>query len=62
MAKVGTIIVLAIWLVLVVFSLTGIIETAAWAFIVALVGSVVGLGVMYATAKDEAKHSPYSQH
>lgn len=62
MAKVGSIIVLAIWIVLVIFSLTGIIETAAWAFVVALIGSVVGLAVMYWTAKDEAAHSPYGSH
>lgn len=53
---------LAIWIVLVALSLTGLIDTAPWAVIVALVGSVVGLAVMYLTAKDEAKHSPYSSH
>ena len=62
MAKVGSIVVLAIWVLLALLSLSGVIETAPWALIVALIGSVVGLGVMYATAKDEAAHSPYAQH
>lgn len=62
MAKVGSVVVLAIWIVLVIFSLTGIIETSAWAFAVALIGSIVGMVVMYLVAKDEAAHSPYNSH